>query len=376
MTTLNIELPRQVIDVDRDRGNSESASSPDNGFYHSSSDAIAYDSIEMVDQLPVVEVPVSSLESGPFLRGSGTDPAHVRLLADAASSSDLPPILVQKSTSRIIDGMHRLKAGQMRGEKTIRVRFINCTDENAFILAVKSNTLHGLPLSRTDRIFGAKRILAWHPDWSDRAVGAAAGLSAKTIAGLRRLSDSGSQQAGKRLGRDGKRRPVAGTEGRRRAADYIAAQPNASLREIARVADVSLGTAQDVRARLQRGMDPITRGQQSTSTERSPQPPSPADSQQPEKGGGLRDARRTASQPDWPAISAKLMNDPSLKYSEVGRAFIRWMTPHAARSKDWREYIDAIPAHWLKEMCTIAESIREEWRDFAEQLQSRQNATS
>jgi ParB-like chromosome segregation protein Spo0J len=372
MTALSVELADQETGVELTHRNTGSASSSDGGTYDSP-DGGAYDSIDMIDQLPVVEVPLSSLEHGLFLRGSGTDPAHVRLLADAASSSDLPPILVQKSSSRIVDGMHRLEAAKLRGEKTIRARFINCTDEDAFILAVKSNTLHGLPLSRTDRIFGAKRILTWHPDWSDRAVGVAAGLSAKTIAGLRRLSKDGVQQSGKRLGRDGKRRPVTGADGRRRAADYIAARPDASLREIAREADVSLGTAQDVRARMQRGADPITTGQQSSSAERSTEPSSPADRQQPGNGMDPRDVRRTASQPDWTAISAKLMNDPSLKYSEGGRAFIRWMALHAVHTREWREFIDTVPAHRLKDISLIADSIREEWCEFAEQLRRRQS---
>jgi hypothetical protein len=50
------------------------------------------------------------LVPGFHLRQEGTDPAHVRLLADAAGSVQLPSILVQKSGSRIIDGLHRLES--------------------------------------------------------------------------------------------------------------------------------------------------------------------------------------------------------------------------------------------------------------------------
>ncbi|MBC3839512.1 ParB N-terminal domain-containing protein [Streptacidiphilus sp. 4-A2] len=154
--------------------------------------------------------------------------------ADAGGSGEflrLPPILVQESNSRIVDGMHRFEAAKIRGEQTIQVRLINCTDEDAFILAVKANTWHGLPLSRADRMTGARQIVQWHPDWSDRAIGVATGLSAKTIAGIRRDSADFGQQLGKRLGRDGKRRPLTAAEGRRRAAEYIAVHPEASLRE-------------------------------------------------------------------------------------------------------------------------------------------------
>lgn len=327
--------------------------------------------LDMIDRLPVVEIAISALECGHFQRGSGTDPAHVKLLADAASASELPPIVVQENNFRIVDGMHRLEAAKMRRETVIRARLVSCSDEDAFILAVKSNTLHGLPLSRADRIFGAQQILAWHPEWSDRAVGVAAGLGTRAIAALRcRLADSG-QQSGKRLGRDGKRHPVAGIEGRRRAADYIASCPEASLREIAREADVSLGTARDVRARLQRGLEPMTVGQQASSAESSDAAHSASNGQPPETA--RRDVRRIAPGRDWAAISTKLMNDPSLKYSEGGRAFIRWMTLYAAHASEWRRHIDAVPAHWTNDIGLVADSVRDELAEFTDQLRRRQN---
>ena len=96
------------------------------------------------------------------------------MLTEVASFSELPPILVQRDNLRIIDGTHRIEAARARGEKTIQARVINCTDNDAYILAVKANTLHGLPLSRADRVSSARRILGgWHPDWSDRAIGIA-----------------------------------------------------------------------------------------------------------------------------------------------------------------------------------------------------------
>ena len=116
------------------------------------------DPMRMLDHLPEVSIPISSLLPAFYLRQAGTDAAHVRLLADAASSVKLPSILVQKRSSRIIDGMHRIEVAKLRGEWQISARIVDCTDEEALVLAVKANTLHGLPLSRADRISGAKRI--------------------------------------------------------------------------------------------------------------------------------------------------------------------------------------------------------------------------
>ena len=208
-----------------------------------------------VEQLPVVSVPVDSLVPGFHLRTAGTDAAHVRMLAEAAGSVQLPPILAQKSGMRIIDGMHRVGAAKLRGERAIRARIVDCSDENALVLAVKSNTLHGLPLTRADRISSAKRILGEHPDWSDRKVAGIAGLSGKSIASLRNSSVGNAQFADKRLGRDGKRRPVVAAEGRLRAAEYVRAHPEASLRQIASETEVSVGTAHDVRQKILHGVD-------------------------------------------------------------------------------------------------------------------------
>lgn len=362
MTASNVKMVNQMANAGfvQERVASESISGND-----------THDPLDIIDCLPVVEIAISALERGLFQRGSGTDPTHVKLLADAAGASELPPIVVQEDNLRIVDGMHRLEAAKMRGETIIRARLVSCSDEDAFILAVKSNTLHGLPLSRADRIFGAQQILAWHPEWSDRAVGVAAGLGTRAIAALRRRLDDSGQQSGKRLGRDGKRHPVAGIEGRRRAADYIASRPDASLREIAREADVSLGTARDVRVRLQRGLEPVTVGQQASSAESSVAAYPTSNGQQQEDG--RRDVRRIASGRDWAAISAKLMNDPSLKYSEGGRAFIRWMALYAMHANEWRGYIDAVPAHWMNDISLVADSVREELAEFADQLRRRQN---
>lgn len=343
------------------------------------------DPMSVVEQLPEVSIPVGSLVPGFHLRHEGTDAAHVRLLADAAGSVRLPSILVQKNGSRIIDGMHRVEVARLRGEWNINARIVDCTDEEALVLAVKSNTLHGLPLSRADRISSAKRILAAHADWSDRAVAGITGLSAKAIASLRNSSTGDVPFSGKRLGRDGKRRPVIPAEGRRRAAEYIQAHPEASLREIARATDVSLGTVHGVKERLRREAEQAEQpdGAKDLATEQRACRPAPAPPPlRPEPvhpspvrvlpGGGARHAQRLA----WPAISGKLAADPTLRYTEGGRAFLRWMSLHSMQADEWREFIDAIPRHWLNDVSRIAASMSEEWRQFAERLGHKAEAAS
>jgi hypothetical protein len=120
---------------------------------------------------------------------------------------------------------------------------------------VKANADHGLPLSVADREAAAGRILSWYPYWSDRAIAAVVGLAATTVGAIRERSTVQSPQLNVRLGRDGRLRPMSTLDGRRRAGDIIAARPDASLREVAREAGISLGTAHNVRERMRRGED-------------------------------------------------------------------------------------------------------------------------
>lgn len=326
-----------------------------------------------VEQLPEVGVPLHSLVPGFHLRMAGTDAAHVRLLADAAGSVQLPPILVQKSGLRIIDGMHRVEVAKLRGECAIRARIVDCSDEQALVLAVNSNTLHGLPLTKADRVSSAKRILGVHPDWSDRKVAGIAGLSGKSVASLRNGSVDGAQFDGKRLGRDGKRRPVVAAEGRLRAAEYIYAHPEASLRQIARETDVSLGTAHDVREKVRRGVDPPMAEPDPAVAEARPTAP-PASPPVTNIRSWIKagTVRRLA----WSAIFGKIAGDPALRYTDGGRAFLRWMTQHAMHADEWREFIDAVPERWHEEVRQAALTMSEEWGQFANELSCRQEETS
>lgn len=345
--------------------------------------AADFDPMSLVDMLPEVSIPVDSIVPGFHLRQSGTDAAHVRMLVDAGGSVRLPPILVQRHTCRIIDGLHRVEATKLRGERTINARLIDCTDAEALVLAIKSNTLHGLPLSRADRIASAKRVLVAHPDWSDRAVAGVAGLSAKSIASLRNSTTGDAQFSGKRLGRDGKRRPVTTGEGRLRAEAYIKAHPEASLRRVARETDVSIGTVHDVRDRLRRGLcngtaeavrndgAPAAAGTQQAAAVAAAVAASVAASVPPQVVPA-RNGAANAQQLTWSAVSAKLTGDPALRYTEGGRAFLRWMAMHSMQADDWREFIDAIPQRWLSHVSLIAVGMSEEWRQFAEQLRYRQ----
>ena len=360
-----------------------------------------------LDRLPAREVPVAALAAGPYLRAGGTSDAHVRLLADAASDTQLPPILVQDDGWRVIDGAHRLAAARLRGDHAIRARFVDCTDAEALVLAMTANAAHGLPLSRPDRITGARRVLAAHPDWSDRALAGITGLSAKTIATLRPATGPAAPEpGGKRLGKDGRRRPVSAADGRRRAADYLTTPPDAPLRQVARETDVSLGTVHDVSARLRRGISPDRNGHRQPAPRlalRSAPAPQPTDTPTklfaappaspsavplaappaspsaghpapPPGATPLRRRHHTDPAPDWPQIAAKLAHDPAIRYTQGGKDFLRWMAQHATDPAGWRQLTAAVPPHWATVLAPIAEGIAAEWAQFADQLKTSHQA--
>src|SRR4051794_21642932 len=101
-----------------------------------------------IEQAPVETIAIRSLRTARTPRLSGENPDHVRTLAE--TDGTLPPIIVHRPTMRVIDGMHRLRAAQWCDRDEIEVRFFDGSETEAFVLAVQSNIVHGLPLSVAD----------------------------------------------------------------------------------------------------------------------------------------------------------------------------------------------------------------------------------
>jgi ParB-like chromosome segregation protein Spo0J len=293
-------------------------------------------------------------------RLDGEDARHVRLLAE--SDATLPPILVHRRTRRVIDGMHRLRAAQSRGQETIEVRFFDGGDDEVFIAAVQANRAHGLPLTLADREAAAARVIGLQPHRSDRSIAEITGLSARTVAEIRRRTGNDGPAALARVGRDGRTRPLNSADGRRVASEVIVRQPEASLREVARMAGVSPATARDVRERLRRGDDPLppkVRGRQRMAPVRLPQP-------EPDRG-----TARVAAVPDRESMLRNLSRDPSLRFTESGRALLRWLFARANGPDGWEDVIDAIPPHCAYIIEEVARERAEAWSAFAAELQQR-----
>jgi ParB-like chromosome segregation protein Spo0J len=328
-------------------------------------------------EISSVMVPILSLRPADSPRLNGEDKAHIARLAE--TEAPLPPILVHERTMRVIDGMHRLMAASLQGRETIEVIFFEGSEADVFLRAVEENVTHGFPLSLADRRAAAERIIASHPHLSDRAIGHTAGLSAKTVATVRERASEDVAQSNARVGRDGRVRPLDSREGRRRAAELLVQQPEASLRNVARAAGLSPATVLDVRKRLKRGDSPVpqrltaseagTSGQE-TGTHRDTcgNVTSPATCVSPRPAGQA--AAHPAAHPT--AIVEKLLRDPSLRGNERGKRMLRLLRANAAGAEQLQGGVAmAVPPHCVAIMVQLAHQYADMWQDFAQELDGR-----
>jgi hypothetical protein len=159
-----------------------------------------------------------------------------------------------------------------------------------------------------------------------------------------------------RLGRDGRVRPLNTAEGRRSASEFIAANPEASLRTIARCAGISLGTARDVRERVRRGMDPVPDRQRR-----------PAPTVEPSR----KHFRRPFDPQRMRDIVTQLGRDPSLRFTEAGRGLLRWCHARMQEIEARDRLIERAPDHSSYLLIEFAECYADSLHAAAERVRVR-----
>lgn len=282
----------------------------------------------------------------------GLDDDHVRALAE--TEEQLPPILVQSSSLRIIDGFHRVRAAVLRGETDIEAHLFDGDDRSAFVAAVEANIAHGLPLSLADREAAATRILTMFPDWSDRAVAKVSGLSDKTVGSIRLRSTADIPQLARRQGIDGRFRPADPAAARRRAVTMLTEDPRASLRSVARAVGISPATVRDVRDKMRQGVDPVHPQRRGDKTH----------------GGRSRLPDMTPSELSRLRIMRSLMKDPSLRLNDAGRELLRWMELHARLPENRDGLVERIPPHCAETVALLALECAAWWNSLARQIEA------
>jgi hypothetical protein len=270
-----------------------------------------------------VQIRIDTLVLGESPRRSGVDPAHVRTLAEVET---LPPILVDRTSLRVIDGFHRVHAARLRGAETIAATVFDGDPDAAFLLAVQANIAHGLPLSRADRNNAAQRIIAAHPGWSDRMISSYAGLSPKTIAAIRRRSSAEIPQLPHRVGRDGRTRSL--TRDRSRSIPQL---------------------------RLVDG--PSSRGQAGEG------PPTALTSD-------------ASSEDDLASLLLALRKDPSIRLTEAGRVLLRILGLHMIDEREWNRLAASVPDHALERTVKLTRGCAARWAEFGDALAARRRTNT
>jgi ParB-like chromosome segregation protein Spo0J len=310
---------------------------------------------EQVQASPVAMVPVSSIVVSDRPRSGGEDVEHVRALAEVLA--DLPPVVVHRKSMQVIDGLHRLRAAVLCGWPEIAVRYFDGRSEDAYLLSIAMNVTHGLPLSSADRVAAVERFFVSYPSWSDRAIAAAVGLSPRKVSEVRRSLAGQVAEQERRVGRDGKVRPINGAQGRERAGELIRQNPHASLRAIAREAGVAPATAADVRERIRRGVQPVLEPR-----DRSAQPSKAGN------GVGLAEHRTPA---ELLVALRNLQNDPSLRFNEMGRLVLRMLQTCAVAAREQERILETVPAHCTNQVSDLLIGYADVWRSFAVELRNK-----
>jgi len=170
----------------------------------------------------------------------------------------------------------------------------------------------------------------------------------------------------RRVGRDGKVRPVQAAEIRDRIRRALEKNPGGSLREIATIAGASPETVRTVRARLVEG----------EKTDSKPHAIFPSGS------GSVAgtDAERTVgintAAPDLrldygsTPVRTAWIRDPALLASADGGAFAGWFA-NTNVDEEWHRYVWAIPLGRVYEVVDEARRRAATWTAFASLLESR-----
>jgi ParB-like chromosome segregation protein Spo0J len=293
---------------------------------------------------------LDQLAPGEPVRISGIRADH--LDAIAALQGLWAPILISRD-HRIIDGHYRFMAARRQGQSHIACEYFDGDQDAAYVEAVRRNAAHGLPLTTKERLRAASCIVRRFPEWSDRRIGRLAGISHATVARLRwaaarptgsrdHLDNSVSRTPGEaRIGDDGKAHPVDKEAVQARIVAVLREHPQASLREIARLAGSSPETARAVRRRQVAKV--------------------PCDGEPAER----------ASAPVSPPVSSPALPAPGPPSPPVSSTpFEEWFRGTRVDA-DCMAYVSSIPISQLQRVAEEAGARAERWQAFSRAVEAR-----
>jgi len=115
----------------------------------------------MNDYARVKEIPVDSIITAWFNPRKTFDPEHIKELADSIRRDGLwDPIIVRRKSNHyeLIAGECRLRAAKKLGLRTIEARVLDVDDEEASLLALKTNLMRR-DLNPIEEAYGIKKLI-------------------------------------------------------------------------------------------------------------------------------------------------------------------------------------------------------------------------
>lgn len=135
-----------------------------------------------------VLVELSRLAPGPWQRP--LDQTHVDAFAQVIEQVE--PIQLTHD-ARIIDGRHRVAAALQSGKTHLLAHCASELGSTAVVMiALTANSSHGLPLTRQQRLDGARQLLEMTPTPSVHQVAQACGLARRTVSAISRQLRTGT----------------------------------------------------------------------------------------------------------------------------------------------------------------------------------------
>jgi DNA-binding NarL/FixJ family response regulator len=198
-------------------------------------------------------VKLSSLRRAKSPRLVREDLEHAQALAEVEARL-LPPVVVLAGAMAVVDGWHLVLAARIRGEKEIRARMLEASEEEAYLIAVHTNATHGKPLTLAERLRASSHLLENRPELSDQAIAGVCALASQTVANQRNAQALPSLTPGP--GPKSRKRRLSTRVAREEAAGRMSVFPDDSNRKIAREVGVSEKTVRDVRRRVKGGDSP------------------------------------------------------------------------------------------------------------------------
>jgi ParB-like chromosome segregation protein Spo0J len=312
------------------------------------------------DRKSIVRIGLGELLVGEPNRRRGVNKAHVDALTRL--EGNWPPILVHEESHQVIDGVHRVLAAQALGMTCLACEIFTGNRNDAYVEFLRRNVRNGLPLTLSERRWGAQRVLREHPEWSDRRVGDICALAAVTVARLRadlpglvadRLTVQ-FEQLDARVGRDGKSRPVDRRALRGRILEVEEANPGASLRTVAAKAGASPETVRRIRKSLA-----CVRG----------------DRRDDEFGVGT--GSQSVAALDWAKASGvdRWATDRAFNSTTGTTAFAAWFD-RSFIDGGWKDYVDAVPLGRIYEVADECRRRAKSWQEFSVALENRARSSA